>query len=97
MISVDSPERTPSALLALEGDARGTSWEACASLENGALAGKPPLADKIAKEALLAEEAGGPPPRAKQPSLALSEARRTRPPNKVILGSYVKPLEWSSP
>ena len=34
---------------------------------------------------------------ARRPSFALFGARRTRPPDKLILGSYVKPLEWSRP
>ena len=71
--------------------------EACASLEDGASAGEPPLEDEVANEALPAEEEGSSPPRAKWPSLALFRAWRTRPPDKLILGSYVKPLEWSHP
>ena len=74
VISVDSPERALGTLPTLEGDAQGASLEACTSLEDGASAGEPPLDDEVAKEALPAEEASGPPPRAKQPSLALSGA-----------------------
>ena len=97
MISVDSPERALGALSALEGDARGASLEACASLEDRSPAGEPLLDDEVENEALPVEEAGSPLPRAKWPSLALFRARRTRPPNKLILGSYVKLLEWSRP
>ena len=81
----------------MEGDARGTSREACASLEDKAQAGETPLAYEVANEALPTKEAGGLPPWAKWPSLALSGARKTRPPDKLILGSYVMPLEWNRP
>ena len=47
MISVDSPKLGPSALRALEDDAWGASREACASLEDGALAEDPPLDVKV--------------------------------------------------
>ena len=40
---------------------------------------------------------GGLPPRSRRPSLALFEVLRTRPLEKMILDSYVKPLEWSRP
>ena len=66
-------------------------------LEDRAPAEEPLLNDKVANEALPIEEVGGLPPRARRPSLALSRARRTRPPDKLILSSYVKPLEWSRP
>ena len=97
MISVDSLERAPNVLLALEGDARGASREACASLENGAPTRELPLADEVTNEALPIEKAGGLSPKARWPSLSLFGARKTRPPDKLILGSYVKPLEWSRP
>ena len=71
---MDSPEQAPGVLLALEGDARGASKEACTSLKGGALAGEPPLDDKVANEALLVEEVGGPLPQAKQHSFVLSGA-----------------------
>ena len=94
---MDSPKRAPGALSAFEGNARGASREACASLEDEAPAEEPPLNDKVTNEALPTEEAGGPPPQARRPSLTLSRARRTRPLDKLILGSYVKLLEWSRP
>ena len=86
MIYLDSLEQAPGALPASEDEARGASQEACSSLENEAPAGEPPFDDEVANEALPAEEAGGPLPRARQPSLGLSGARRTRPPDKLILG-----------
>ena len=76
----------------MEGDARGASLEACALLEDGALIGDPPLDDKVANEALPEKEEGGPLPWARQPSLGLSGAWRTRPTDKLILVLYVKPL-----
>ena len=89
MISVDSPERALDALPTVEGDALRVSREACASLEDQAPTGKPPLEDKAANEALHVEEVGSPPPRVRQPSLELYEARRTRSSDKLILCSYV--------
>ena len=59
MIFVDSLERASDVLLALEGDARGSSQEACASLEDGAPAREPPLVE-VTNEAFLTEEAGDP-------------------------------------
>ena len=64
-------------------------------LEDGALVGEPPLDVEVANEALFAEETGGSPPRASQHCLALPEAWRTKPPDKLIFSSYVKPLNWS--
>ena len=97
MVSVDSLERAPDTLSTFEGDAWGASLEACASLKDGALTGEPPLDDKVANKALPSGEAGGPSLRARRLSLTLFGAWRTRPPNKLILGSYVKPPEWSRP
>ena len=74
MVLVDSPERAPRALPALEGDIRDVSFEACTSLEDGASAREHPLDGEVAKEALPVKEAGGPPPRARRPSLVLSRA-----------------------
>ena len=65
VIFVDSPERALGVLPALEGDAYDASRETCASLEDGAPVGEPPLDDEAANEALLAEEMGGPLPRAR--------------------------------
>ena len=51
------------ALLALEGDALGVSLKACASLEDQASTGEPPLDNEAANKALHAKEVGGSPPR----------------------------------
>ena len=72
---MDSLEQAPSAQLTLEGDARGASLEAYASLKDGASAGEPPLDDEVANKAPPTEEVGYPAPRARQPNLALSGAR----------------------
>ena len=82
MISVDSPDRAPGALSAMDGDAQGASRETCTLKEDGALAGDPPLFEEVIRELLPIEEAGDSPPRAKRPSLALFRARRTRLPDK---------------
>ena len=94
---MDSTERALGVLPTLEGDARGAYREARVLLEDGAPVGEPPLDGEVANEALLVDEMGGQPPWANRHSLALSRARRTRPPDKLILGSYVKPLKWSRP
>ena len=96
-IFVASLKRAPYVLSALESDAQGVSWEACELLEDGALAEGPPLDGGVANEALPIEEVGGLPPQANRHSLTLYGARRTRPPDKMILNSYVKPLEWNHP
>ena len=85
MIFVDSLERAPSVLPALEGDARGASQEVCLLLANGSIVGEPPLNGEVVNEALPVEEVDGPPPRASQHSFLLSRAQRTRPPDKSIL------------
>ena len=51
------------------------------------------LDGEVANEALTVEEAGGPLPRASRHSLAPFGARWIRPPDKLILGSYSKPLD----
>ena len=57
------------------------------------MAGVLSLDGEVANEALTVEEAGGPLPRASRHSLAPSGARRIRPPDKLILGLYAKPLD----
>ena len=81
VIFMDSPKRAPSALSALEADAWGASRESCALLEDQAPVREPLLDDEVVNEALHVEEVGGLPPRARWPSLVISKARRTRPPD----------------
>ena len=62
MISVDSPNRAPGSLSAVEVDAQGASQETCALLEDRAPAGEPPLANEVTREAFPTKEVGSPPP-----------------------------------
>ena len=78
MISVDSPDRAPGALPAMEGDAQGASRETCTLKEDGALARDPPLSEEVTREVLPIEEASDPPPRARRPSLALFRAQEDK-------------------
>ena len=55
VITSDSSERASNALPALEGAPKDAFREACASLEDETLAGRPPSADKIVGEAPFAE------------------------------------------
>ena len=66
-------------------------------LKDGAPAREPPLNCEVANEDFPIEEAGGLPPLTSRHSFTFFGAQRTRPPNKLILGSYVKLLEWSRP
>ena len=79
----------------MEGDTRGASREACALVEDGAPVGGPPLNGEVANDAFPIEEVGGLPPRASRHSLTLYGAQSTRPPDKLILSSYLKSLEWN--
>ena len=97
MNSVDSPERALGAPLALEGEARGASWEACASLEGGLQPKSLPLTMRLKTRLFLQKKRVA---RLLKPNGLVShflKPRRTKPPDKLILGSYVKPLEWSRP
>ena len=71
---MDSPERAPDALPALEGDALGVSREACVSLEDRTPTREPPLDDEAANNALHVKEIGGLSLMARRPSLAFSGA-----------------------
>ena len=66
-------------------------------MKDQTLVREPPLDDEVTNEALPIKEVGGLPPKVKRPSLALFGARRIRSPDKLILSSYVKLLEWSRP
>ena len=61
VVTLDSPERASDALPTLEATAQDASREACASLEDGILAGGPPNVDKVVGEAPFVETAIGPP------------------------------------
>ena len=84
---MDSPKQASDALSALEGAAQDSSKVACASLEDGAPTGGPPNVDQAVSEAPTIETTIGP--------LLQIIWPRARLPNKLMLGSYVKPMEWS--
>ena len=82
---------------ALECATQDASKEACASLEDGVPAGGPPNVDEVISEAPSTETTVGPPLMARRSSLTTSSARKARLPDKLVLGSYVKPMEWARP
>ena len=94
---MDSPERASNALPALEGAAQDASREAYASQEDGALAEGPPNTYQVVSEAPSTETIVGPPLQARRSSLATFNALKARLPNRLVLGSYVKPMEWARP
>ena len=94
---MDSLERASDALPTLEGAAQDASREACASLEDGALARGPPKDDQAVSEAFAAETTICLPLHAKWSSLIIPSSRRVRLLDRLMLGSYVKPIEWGRP
>ena len=54
-----------------------------------------PRVDKAPVEAYLAEATDVPPLRARRASLAVLSARR--PLDRLVLSSYVEPMEWAKP
>ena len=97
VITVDSSERAYDALPALEGAAQDASREACPSLEDGTLVGGPPNADQVVNEAPFVGTTIGLPLLARRSCLATFGARKARLPDRLVLGSYVKPMEWARP
>ena len=95
VVTLDSLEQASDALPALEGAAQGIPREACASLEDGAPVGGPPNVDQVVSEAPFAETVFGPSLLAKQSSLATSSTSKARLLDRLVLGSYVKPMEWA--
>ena len=96
-IDVESPERASDSLLTLEGAGQDASKEACASLEDGAPTRGPLNADQAISEAPSAEITVSSPMQARRSSLAIPNARRARLPDRLVLGLYVKPIEWGRP
>ena len=90
-----SPERASNSLSTLEGAAQDASKEACASLEDGALVGGPPNADQVVREAPYVETIVSPLLQARRSNLIIPDAHKVRLPNRMVLGSYVKPMEWA--
>ena len=97
MITVDSLERAPDALSTLEGTAQEASRESCASPDDETPAGGPPNANQVVSEAPAAEITIGPPLQARRSNLTIPSTRRARLPDRLMLGSYVKPMEWGHP
>ena len=94
---MDSPKRAPDAMLSLKGATQEAFKEACASLENRALAGGPPNADQAVSEAPATEITVDAPLQARWSSLIIPNVCKARLPNKLMLGSYVKLMEWGCP
>ena len=93
VIVVDSPERAPDSMLALEGAAQGALQEACATLEDRALAGGSPNTDQVVVEA-PSEAATDPLFLAR---LAMVDPRKARMPDRIVLRSFVQMMEWDRP
>ena len=92
VIAVDSPERVLEASSAVEGAAQDTS---CAVLEDEVPIGEFPLVDDASIEASLVEATNALPHLARRASFAVDSARR--PPDRLVLSLYVKPMEWAKP
>ena len=59
---------------------------------DGTLAREPPCVDEALIEASLTEATGVPPSQSKRVSLGVLGARR--PPDRMVVGSYIEPMEW---
>ena len=70
--------------------AQDASRKACPALEDETPVGELPRVDKESVEAT-----GVPPPWARQASSTVHSARR--PPNRLVLSSYIEPMEWARP
>ena len=71
--------------------------EACASLEDGILAGGPPKADKVVGEAPYVETVVSLSLPARRSNLVIVGLRRPRGLDKLVLDSCVKPMKWDHP
>ena len=94
---MNSLERASDALPSLEGTAHEASKKACASLENEALAGGLPNVDQAVSEAPFAETTIGPLLQDGRSNLVIPGARKARLPDRLMLSSYVKLMEWGHP
>ena len=63
----------------------------------GAPVGGPQNADQVVSEAPAAKTTIGPPLQARWSSPTILDARRARLPDRLMMGLYVKPIEWSCP
>ena len=64
-------------------------------LEDETLAGELPHVEDALVEASLVKAIGALPPRARRASLAVHDA--WRPPDRLVLSSYIDPMEWARP
>ena len=92
---MDSPERILEALSAIEGATRDASRNACTTLEDEISAGEFPLIDDAFIETSLVETIDALPQWAILAHFTVDGARR--PPNRPVLNSYVKLMEWARP
>ena len=74
------------------GAAQGASRNACAALEDEIPVGEFPLVDDVFVEVSLVEATNAPLLRARLARFTVDGARR--PPNRLMLSSYVEPMEW---
>ena len=77
-------------LVCCRGCRLGDSRKACLALEDETLARELPCVDKESVEAT-----GVPPPWARRASSAVHSARR--PLDRLVLSSYIEPMEWARP
>ena len=89
VIVVDSFERAPDGILALEGTAQGALQEAYATLEDRAPVGGFPNVDQVVGEAPSEVTAD----LAFLARLVMAGPRRMRMPGRIMLSSYVQPME----
>ena len=90
---MDSPKRAPGGTLTLVGSAQGALTEACATLE-----GRAPVEGSLNANRAVGEtssEAAVDPAFLAQ--LAKAGPRKVRMPNRMVLSSYVQPMEWDHP
>ena len=94
---MDSLERALDALPVFEGAAQDASREACASSEDGDTTRRVPNADQVVSEASIVETTLRSPLQARRSSFIIPDACRARLPDRLMLGSYVKPMKWGRP
>ena len=95
MIVVDSSERVLKAPSTIGGAAQDASRNACAALDDEIPVGEFPLVDDASVKASLVEATDVPPPQARRAHFTVDGA--WRPHNRLVLNSYVEPMEWARP
>ena len=95
MIVVDTSDRVLKAPSAFGGVAQDASRNAYATLENEIQAKEFPRVDDASTEASHIKATDAPPPRAKRARFVVDGV--WRPPNRMMLSSYVEPMEWAKP